>query len=121
MSATTANSFETQIFETLNRCIDKISKKLDASFNPEDPKSLSLFRQFCSALNARRNWLKNFIQDFQKAVTLIGKHNESVKSQKSNTFTMANSNSSDYQKKSKRTVNTSQQNSPIHNRQPRKN
>jgi hypothetical protein len=103
MSTSTPISLETQIFETLNRCIEKISKHLDKNFNPEDPKSLSLFRQFCSALNTRRNWIKNFIKDFQQAAKLVGcRQKETEHNQKTNSANLSNIHSNDFQKKSKK-------------------
>jgi hypothetical protein len=114
MSTSTPISLETQIFETLNHCINKISKNLNEKFNPEDPKSLSLFRQFCSALNIRRNWIKNFIKDFQQAVNLVGcKQQKTENIQKTNSANLSNIHSNDFQKKSKRTAKIKQPNNQI--------
>ena len=53
-----AAPFDNQILSTLNTCLIKISDKLNNSFNPDDAKSVSLFRQFCSAINAHIKWTK---------------------------------------------------------------
>jgi hypothetical protein len=58
MTTVDAAQLEDNVLSTLNACINKISDKLNDSFNPDDPKSISLFRQFCSAINARLKWTK---------------------------------------------------------------
>jgi hypothetical protein len=56
--ASIAATFDNQILSTLNTCLIKISDKLKNSFDPDDAKSVSLFRQFCSAINAHIKWTK---------------------------------------------------------------
>lgn len=63
-------SVEEQILATLDQCILKISNHLQKTFNPEDKESLQLFRQFCSALNARRQWLKSLENGSENAQNL---------------------------------------------------
>jgi len=53
MTTVDAAQLEDNVLSTLNACLNKISDKLNNSFNPDDPKSISLFRQFCSAINTR--------------------------------------------------------------------
>jgi hypothetical protein len=84
MSTIASKSFENQILETFNDCIEKISKKLQNNFDPNESKSLSLFRQFCTALNARFNWLKQLKKDNNSAANIM-KNAKSITSKLSET------------------------------------
>lgn len=53
-------SLQEQILSTLTQCILKMSDQLLKTFNPEEKTSLTLFKQFCSAINARRQWIKSW-------------------------------------------------------------
>jgi hypothetical protein len=59
MSQKPPKSLENLILSTLDNCIGKMAEKLNKAFSPESNDSLRLFKQFCSALNARKNWLKS--------------------------------------------------------------
>ena len=47
------NQFDQDILDTIEHCTMKISKKLKETFDPNKAESKSLFRLFCSAVNAR--------------------------------------------------------------------
>jgi len=47
------NQFDQDILDTIEHCTMKISKKLKETFDPDKAESKSLFRLFCSAVNAR--------------------------------------------------------------------
>lgn len=59
MPATIIDPVEEQIHSTLNRCILKMSDRLLKTFDPLEKASVALFKLFCSALNARCQWLKS--------------------------------------------------------------
>lgn len=58
MPSTPTTSLNDSIIQTLDACIGKMADCLQKTFDPQDAESLKLFKQFCSALNARRQWLK---------------------------------------------------------------
>ena len=60
MSETSTAAIESRILSTLDFCLSKMSDGLGREFNPDDKKSLSLFRQFCAAMRARMQWLKSY-------------------------------------------------------------
>lgn len=61
MSESKTNQLEEQILSTLTKCLIKMSDCLLKTFKPESKDSLALFKQFCSALNVRRQWLKTLL------------------------------------------------------------
>lgn len=54
-------SLNQPILATLDHCLMKMSDRLCSAFNPDDKQSLSLFKQFCSAVKTRLQWIKSFI------------------------------------------------------------
>lgn len=55
--------FEEVIFASFDECLLKMSLHLSNTFDPALKESLLLFKQFCSAINARRQWLKSVKTD----------------------------------------------------------
>jgi len=58
MTSAPATSLNDSIIQALDSCIGKMADHLQKTFDPQDTESLKLFKQFCSAINARRQWLK---------------------------------------------------------------
>jgi len=61
-------SLNQPILSTLDHCLMKMSDRLRSAFNPDDKQSLSLFKQFCSAVKTRLQWIKSFIVPENKRV-----------------------------------------------------
>lgn len=59
MSETNGIGWHEKIGLVLDACIGKMADRLLKTFDAAAKESLTLFKQFCSALNARRQWLKN--------------------------------------------------------------
>ncbi|MGC9326094.1 MAG: hypothetical protein ACP5I1_00525 [Candidatus Hinthialibacter sp.] len=59
MSQSPARPTEQQITLALESCLNKMADKLLKKFDVDDKESLSLFRQFCSAINTRLQWIKS--------------------------------------------------------------
>lgn len=73
MTETKSNPVEEQILSTLTKCLLKMSDRLLKTFDPLSKESLALFKQFCSALNTRRQWLKTACQEIKNSVKTIEK------------------------------------------------
>ncbi len=58
MSIASSIELDDRVLKTLDSCLVKMSECLDKTFNPEEKQSLSLFRQFCSAMHSRMQWIK---------------------------------------------------------------
>lgn len=59
MSQKKSPALDEKISQALDDCLGKMADQLIESFNPQEKESLKLFKQFCSALNARRQWMKH--------------------------------------------------------------
>lgn len=59
MTDQSTNSIDQRVLSALDACILKMSETLQKTFDPLVKESLNLFKQFCSAVNARRQWLKS--------------------------------------------------------------
>ncbi|MBN2325715.1 MAG: hypothetical protein JXR73_01085 [Candidatus Omnitrophica bacterium] len=59
MSQKKGRTLDEKISNALDDCLGKMADRLSESFNPEEKESLQLFKQFCLALNARRQWMKH--------------------------------------------------------------
>lgn len=61
MAEQSANSIDYRILSALDSCILKMSDALQKTIDPLVKESLVLFKQFCSAVNARRQGLKSVV------------------------------------------------------------
>lgn len=76
MSKKHPQSIEEKIHSTLNACIDKMADHLRNTFNPKEKESLSLFRQFCSALKTRMQWIKDSAKTFEELKAIVQRANK---------------------------------------------
>ncbi|MBN2329225.1 MAG: hypothetical protein JXR73_18945, partial [Candidatus Omnitrophica bacterium] len=59
-------NIEEKIHSTLKSCIGKMADHLQKTFDPQEKESLALFRQFCSALKTRMQWIKDSAKTFEE-------------------------------------------------------
>lgn len=58
MSTAASLELDERVLKTLDSCLEKMADCLDKTFNPQEKQSLSLFRQFCSTMHSRLQWIK---------------------------------------------------------------
>lgn len=68
---------EEKIHSTLKACISKMADHLLKTFNPQSKESLMLFRQFCSALKTRMQWIKDSAKTFEEIKNIFQRVQES--------------------------------------------
>ena len=49
-----------KVIATLDAVLNKMADVLDDSFEPDDPESMKLLREFRATMNSRRTWIKFF-------------------------------------------------------------
>ncbi|MBN2328989.1 MAG: hypothetical protein JXR73_17750 [Candidatus Omnitrophica bacterium] len=81
MSQSPARPFEQKITFALESCLNKMADNLLKKFDVDDKESLSLFRQFCSAINTRLQWIRSLANAADLAAS---KNATCSKSQKTN-------------------------------------
>ena len=47
-----------KVIATLDAILNKMADVLDSSFDPSDPESMKLLREFRATMNSRRSWVK---------------------------------------------------------------
>lgn len=51
--------FQDLMQNSIESCLGKMAEKLNQNFDPDDPKSLRLLREFRSTLNTWKQWIKS--------------------------------------------------------------
>ncbi|MBN2329899.1 MAG: hypothetical protein JXR73_22355 [Candidatus Omnitrophica bacterium] len=78
MSKNRSISIEQKIHSALNACLGKMADRLENTFNPREKESLALFRQFCSALKTRMQWIKDCAKTFQEITGIVKRANDAA-------------------------------------------
>lgn len=73
-----SSSIEQKIHSALNACLGKMADRLISTFNPQDKESLALFRQFCSGLKTRMQWIKDSAKTLQEITGIMRRAKEAA-------------------------------------------